>query len=156
MTHLAPHLSPSERVALLVSDLYARGWSLAWREGTTSYANPITRRVVLALRTRDALELAAVLAHESAHVRWFGGYVAGLLRGLTYLVSPWVRVEQEVEARAHACAVWLAAGIDPDYSAGTLAGWRWPYLTGHSAAGIERRVRERAGGIHAEATRAAG
>ena len=146
MKWLATGISPAARVDALLDHMAAIGWALAWRDGTTSYANPVTRNVVLAHATRDALDLAAVLAHELAHARQFGGpWWRRWWRGLAYLASRRRRLAMEIEARAHACAVYLAAGLVPDYSAGTLAGWRWPYLTGADAGEVERAVRDAAG-----------
>lgn len=144
---LAPGISPRDRVAAVCDHIEGMGWRISWRAGRVSYANPLTRRIVVSVVARDALDFAALLAHEAAHARWMGGRLMGAPRVLWYLLSPWCRVRQEVEARAEACAVLLAGGATPDYSAGSLAGWRLPYLTGASAERVERWTRERAAAV---------
>lgn len=147
---LAPGLFGGERRALVVAHLAALGWRVAtkgrWHPFRSfSWANPLTRTVALSHRMRSGLEEAVVLAHEATHVRQFGRpWWRRLLRGLRYFASRRVRLAMELEARAHGAAVWIAAGVEPDYSAGSLAGWRWPYLTGADAGEVERAVRSRA------------
>jgi len=147
---LAPGLSGGERLALVVAHLRALGWRVPtkgrWHPFRgLSWANPITRTVALSYRMRSGLEEAALLAHEATHVRqWGRPWWRRWARGLAYFGSRRRRLAQEIEARGHGAAVWIAAGVEPDYAAGNLAGWHWPYFTGADAAAVEAAVRDEA------------
>ncbi len=147
---LARGLFGGERRALVARHLGMLGWCVKtkgrWHPlRSLSWANPFTCTVALSYRMRSGLEEAAVLAHEAAHARQFGGPCwRRWWRGLVYFGSRRRRLAWEVEARAHGAAVWLAAGAAPDYDAGALAGWRWPYFTGADAGQVSRAVEAQA------------
>jgi len=133
------------------------GYRLAHRDGERSYANPITRRIVL----RDSVNLTtargvALLAHEVAHVRQQSGrWWYRLAWGAWYWINPWFRRAAEVEAEAWWAAAMarlrVSAARCPDglvlmyaRQSHTLGGWRAPHLTPGDPDEMTARIAARA------------
>lgn len=138
---LADDLAPEQRVALLERHIEAQGWRIATKAGRLSWANPFTRTIALSAVERTTLERAAVLAHEATHLRqWGGPWWRRWSRAALYFLSRRRRLDMEIEARGQEAAVWLVAQGHVEIEPRALAGWRWPYFTGASAAEVCRRI----------------
>jgi hypothetical protein len=143
--------SPEGIVAGLLVDLAVRGWRVRYGRALgflrLSQALPFLRIVYLdRWDERDAWDRAAVLVHEHTHVRQWGAGWRRWWRGALYLALPGVRWRVEVEAMAHeavACG-WVLDDVEIDPR---LSGWRWPYLTGASAAKVRALLVERVGAL---------
>lgn len=149
-------------VAQLEQDLRKRGWAIKFRTGSRSWANPITKNIVIAKpetqRTLSSfvntMGYLRVLAHESRHARDFGGRVAAAWRGLCYLVSRRYRLDFELRAiltahRTVQLAIWnkvapFGEGVQYDallMRLLRLEGWRGPYWLGYTPKFIEARAK---------------
>jgi len=134
------------------------GYRLAYRSGERSYANPITRWIVL----RDSADLTtargiALLAHEVAHARQQSGpWWYRWAWGLRYLADPWFRRACEVEAEAWWVAVMvrLTDGTVDALAAKShsLGRWRSPHYTPGDPDEMTRRIAARAREILGNAT----
>lgn len=140
--HLAPDLSPATRATLLQDAIACAGWTITrGRSKRRSYANPVTRRVVVR-STLDpdtpSTDLVALLAHEYRHVVQLGRpWWRRWGRGLLYLVSGVRRLCMELEAEAHEAAARYVCTGRWILTADSLSGWRSPYLTGATRAVVE-------------------
>lgn len=161
---MVPGLVEDRSVAVeqLEHDLQQRGWGLKFRIGSRSWANPVTKNVVIARPASQTLAqfmfsaaYLRVLAHESAHVRDFGGWLASLGRGVLYLLSRRYRLKFELRAiltahRTVQLAVWnriAPFGEGSQYEALLmrlirLEGWRSPYWLGYDIKYIEEKAAE--------------
>lgn len=140
------------------------GYRLAYRAGKRSYANPITRRIVLRdTADLDSVDGVALLAHEVAHARQQSGpWWYRLAWGAWYMLNPWFRRAAEVEAEAWwTAAMMRLAGVvsvrvgDRERTAQitveqyarqshTLGGWRSPHLTPGDPDEMTARIAKRA------------
>ena len=154
-------LTIETRSKLLELDLKQRGWGVKYRVGTRSWANPITRNVVIARSEGvklsgflQTINYMRVLAHEAQHTRDFKSRLGGLFRGAWYLLSRKYRLWFELRAilAAHnlvKAAVWGPMGTfseEAQYNALLprllrLEGWRGPYWLGYSLEHIEAEAK---------------
>lgn len=141
----------------LLAQLDVAGYRLTFRPpgSRRSWANPITRRVVLRPVDLYHVDGLALLAHETAHVRQQSGALwYRLAWGAWYWLNPWFRRRVEVEAEAW----WTAVAVRYRYGLSrwrptieawakrshTLGRWRAPHFTPGDPEEITRAIADRA------------
>ena len=155
---LAPQVSADELMVALAWHMRLAGYQIRFRAGSRSWANPLTRRVVL----RSTVDLGtprglALLAHEVAHVRQQAGpWWYRWAWGLRYLADSWFRRDVEIEAEAWWTAVMVrltdGGTLELAATSHSLGRWRSPHYTPGDQDEMTRRIAARAGEILNDAT----